>query len=314
MTRLCRAAVAVAFIALACACSRGSGTVVASVDGQRITSQDLLEEMRMQRGMYDPAVFSSPQNYEEFRRRTLERLVQEAILTAEAKRAGITVSDEELSQSPELATEAAEGADQEKILSERGIDPKRWREAQRRRVLIRKLIESQVVDRIPVTDEAIDAYYKSHAAQFRENTQYHARQILVETREQADRIHAQLVKGADFGELAKRHSISPDGARGGDLGYFDAQSYPEIFSEICGQLSKGQTSEVKATPYGYQIFQLLDKRPSRQRPLAEVRPLIRRMLQEERIESTYEPWIAGLTKGARIQINEDVLKEVRLEG
>lgn len=310
MTRLCRASLAVAVIALACACSRGSGTVVASVDGRRITSQDLQEEMRMQQGMYDPAVFSSPQNFEEFRRRTLDRLVQEAILTAEAKRAGITVTDEELSQSPESAADI----DQGKILGERGIDPKRWKESQRRRVLIRKLIESQVVDRIPVTDEAIEAYYKSHAAQFRENTQYHARQILVETREQADRLHAQLVKGADFGELAKQHSISPDGARGGDLGFFDAQSYPEVFSEICGQLSKGQTSDVKATPYGYQIFQLLDKRPSRQRPLAEVKPLIKRLLQEDRIESTYEPWIAGLTKGARIQINEDVLKEVRLEG
>lgn len=297
-------------LTIATACQQSSGTVVAQVDGTRITSKDLLEEMRMERGIYDPALVSSSQGFEEFRRRTLDRLVQEAILLSAAKHAGITVNDEEIAQSPEAATQT----NLESSLATQGISPQYWKESQRKRLMIRKLIEQQVVDSIPVTDAAIEAYYKSHAAEFRDNTQYHARQILVDSRETADKIHAKILKGEDFGELAKQYSASPDGKRGGDLGYFDAQSYPEVFSEICGRLSIGQVSEVKATPYGFQIFQLLDKRPARQRPLAEVKPQIRRTLQEEHVESVYEPWFTGLTQQAQVKINEQVLKEVKLEG
>lgn len=42
--------------------------------------------------------------------------------------------------------------------------------------------------------------------------------ILVKTKEQADKLKLQLQKGADFGKLAKQHSLCPSGKKGGDLG------------------------------------------------------------------------------------------------
>ncbi len=293
------------------ACSRQSGIVVATVDGSKITAQDLLDEMKIESGSYDTAILDSKVNFEEFRRQALERLVQEAILIDEAKRLRVAASDEELAAAPEMQTDAV---DADKALAERGISPERWRDLQRRRLLIVKLIEQEVLSQIPISDERVAQYYKEHISEFRENAQFHARQILVDTRELAERIHSRVVKGEDFAALAQQFSVSPDAKRGGDLGYFDAQSYPEVFSQVCQGLSVGQVSQVTATPYGYQIFQLLDRRPARQRPLAEAAPSIKRMLQEEKVESAYQPWLDGLKKKARVTINEKALEEVKLEG
>jgi parvulin-like peptidyl-prolyl isomerase len=200
------------------------------------------------------------------------------------------------------------------VLSKRGIDEKRWREAQRRRALIRKLIEKEVVEKIPVTDEEVAKYYRKHISEFRDNTRFHARQILVDKKEIADRIHARLMKGEDFATLAKEFSVSPDSAKGGDLGFFDAKAYPEVFAEICQQLSPGEISKVKATPYGYQIFQLIAKRPPRQRTLDEAREGIERKLREQRIEEAFVPWLEDLMNRSKVSVNEDALKEVKLNG
>ncbi len=45
-----------------------------------------------------------------------------------------------------------------------------------------------------------------------------ARHILVKTREEAEKLKQQLANGADFGTLAKKHSLCNSARRGGDLG------------------------------------------------------------------------------------------------
>jgi peptidyl-prolyl cis-trans isomerase C len=312
MNRILGIAALVSLVALASACSRTSGRTVAMVDGQRISAQELVAEMKMERGMYDPALLSDDANFTQFRRQALDRLIQEALLLREAERAGVTLTAEEAAHA--FPADDASTSGFKAALAERGIDVARWKEAQRRRLLIGKLIEQEVVGKIPVDDATVEAYYRKHQGDFRENTRFHARQILVGTREQADQIHAKLEQGEDFAKLAQEFSESPDGKRGGDLGFFDSESYPEVFSTICQQLAVGQTSAVTQTPYGYQIFQLLEKRPPRQRSLAEAKDDVRRLLQEQRAEEAFEPWLQTLEEKAKVSVDENTLKEVRLEG
>jgi len=47
-----------------------------------------------------------------------------------------------------------------------------------------------------------------------------ARHILVKTKDEAESIKQQLANGADFGKLAKKHSICSSAKKGGDLGEF----------------------------------------------------------------------------------------------
>ena len=293
------------------ACSKGP--TVATVDGEKISANDLVEKMRMEMGIYDPTILSDEQNYQNFRRLALENLIQESILISEAKRLGVDSDDESPGAVPEIIVGDPKHADRE-TLEERGIDPDKWMEAQRRRATIRRLIEKEVMDRIPVSDEQLESYYRKHISDFRENTRFHARQILVDKKEVADRIYVRLMKGEDFATVAKEVSVSPDAARGGDLGFFDAKTYPEVFAEVCQQLKPGEISKVTATSYGFQIFQLIAKRPPRQRSLDEMRSQIERILKEEKMDEVFVPWLEGLVKKASVSVNEEALKEVRLNG
>jgi peptidyl-prolyl cis-trans isomerase C len=68
-----------------------------------------------------------------------------------------------------------------------------------------------------------------------------ARHILVKTQEQCSDIKNEIVKGSDFAEMAKKHSLCPSGKQGGALGeFYPGQMVPEfdrvVFSEEIGKV------------------------------------------------------------------------------
>jgi peptidyl-prolyl cis-trans isomerase C len=73
--------------------------------------------------------------------------------------------------------------------------------------------------------------------------------------EQIALIKTQLDQGADFGELAKRHSDCPSGKRGGDLGSFGRGQMVAAFEQTAFALPIGSTSGVVETPFGYHLIQ-----------------------------------------------------------
>lgn len=56
--------------------------------------------------------------------------------------------------------------------------------------------------------------------------------ILVKTKEEADKLKAQLDKGASFQALAKKHSTCPSGKKGGDLGEFRRGDMVKAFDNV----------------------------------------------------------------------------------
>jgi parvulin-like peptidyl-prolyl isomerase len=82
-----------------------------------------------------------------------------------------------------------------------------------------------------------------------------ASHILVEKQSQALRILEELKVGADFGELAKKHSTCPSGKRGGDLGSFGRGQMVKTFEEAAFALNVGETAkEPVRTQFGYHII------------------------------------------------------------
>ena len=80
-------------------------------------------------------------------------------------------------------------------------------------------------------------------------------------KEKAERLLAQLQKGADFATLARANSDDPgSGAQGGDLGWFrGGQMVPEFDKEVKA-LKAGQMSGLVKTQFGYHIIKLLETR------------------------------------------------------
>jgi peptidyl-prolyl cis-trans isomerase SurA len=74
-------------------------------------------------------------------------------------------------------------------------------------------------------------------------------------------IRDSIVGGADFAELAQRHSQDPgSAAQGGDLGLVRRGLFVKEFEAAVFSLTDGQISEVVETPFGLHIIQLLERR------------------------------------------------------
>ena len=86
-----------------------------------------------------------------------------------------------------------------------------------------------------------------------------ASHILVPSQTECESLKKQIEAGADFGELAKKHSKCPSGRSGGDLGEFgQGQMVPEFDKVIfSGELNKVH-GPVK-TQFGYHLIRITSR-------------------------------------------------------
>ena len=284
---------------------------VARVDSTEISASQLKQTLQLNRGKFDHNLVKLDENFKTYRRDTLSQLIQEAVLLNEAKRQKIITSNEEVQKAiKELKADSKEAR---KKLNKLKVEFNFWITQQAQRITLNKLLEKTLAEKMPVEDKAIEEHYNKNIHQFYLPTKFHARQILVNTDVLANQVHARLIQGEDFIKLAKEFSESPDREHGGDLGWFDAQSAPLKFSEICQELKEGEISSVKRTDYGYQIFQLIKKQPSRQKTLTETKNIIIDKIRGDKARSTIDTWIKTLAAQANIFIDEKVLAEVTIE-
>ena len=224
----------------------------ATVDGVPIPVSRLQIELdRLRQGGPEAPAQVSAQDIPKYARALLEGLVDRALILERAKAAGLTVSDAELAR----ATESLAGADPDEM---------------RERLLAEKYVAEQTKKEIASPAEA-RAWYDGHKSVFEEPESVHCLQIALRTPEEAKSALDQIRKGAAFGELAQRLSISPDGKQGGDLGWFARGRMPKAFDDACFGLTPGKVSGVIASPYGFHVFKLLQRRPARQRKFDDVK-------------------------------------------
>jgi peptidyl-prolyl cis-trans isomerase C len=162
-----------------------------------------------------------------------------------------------------------------------------------------------------VTDGDVDRYHAEHPEEFLEPERVRVFQIVVASREEALQVRDRLRRNpGSFAEVARTTSIAPEGKAGGDLGYIGRGSgYPDVF-ERCFDLPLNSLSDVVPSPYGYHLFKVVDRKPSRRRSLEEARGEISDRLLRERRSRAQEEYLSGLRRRARIEIDESALAEV----
>jgi parvulin-like peptidyl-prolyl isomerase len=242
----------------------------------------------------------------------LNQLIEKKILTAEAEKLGITVSPEEIDA--EVQNIIGEYPDS-KVFNEKvkeiDIDIDQWRKEIEYKILLGKLIEAVASEEIEITPEEVKEYYDEHRYEYDTPKKVRALQIMVETRAEADMVMDMIVGGEDFSELAKTYSISPDSAKGGDLGYFSIDEMPPDFA-IVFDMKPEELSDVVESPYGFHIFKVIDIREAKDMTLSEAREDIEGKLKEMKIEEQYGNWFNEIMSQTKIEIDPAVLEKIVL--
>lgn len=169
---------------------------------------------------------------------------------------------------------------------------------------INKWVEDNLKSKVKVADADIEKYYKEHQDQFKKPETLTASHILISTmgadgnpadkvdpakdkeaKAKAEKILADLKKGADFGALAEKESACPSGknAKGKLPPFTKGQMVPE-FEKAAAALKPGELSGVVRTNFGYHIIKLEAKNPASMMPLAEVKNSIKAQLEGQALE------------------------------
>jgi peptidyl-prolyl cis-trans isomerase C len=148
------------------------------------------------------------------------------------------------------------------------------------------------------TDAQLHAEYETAIASM-DKTEYHARHILVSSKDQADQIIKKLKGGAKFEDLAKAQSLDTGSkAAGGDLGWFTTSHMVKPFADAVKGLKKGEiTPQPVQTQYGWHVIQLEDTREAAPPPFDQVKAQLVNAVNRKKLQA----YVEDLKKNAKIE-------------
>lgn len=214
---------------------------------------------------------------EGYRGQVLQALIERRLLAQGAVAGGAVVAEEEvLAETERLAVDLGSTDALEAWMTENHFTLESLIRDLREEMLAAEMV-AQIAEGVPA-----------------EADQVHARHILVTSREEADELRAEILSGADLGELAVALSLDlSTRPAGGDLGWFPRGylTTPEV-ETAAFSLEPGGTSEVVESSLGFHIVQTLERG---QRPL---QPDALERLQESAVGA----WIDGRRQASAIEL------------
>lgn len=164
---------------------------------------------------------------------------------------------------------------------------------------IRSLTAGEAIEGVmaeDVSDEELQAAYDAQYKDAEPEQEFNASHILVETKEEADAIKAELDGGADFAEVAKEKSTGPSGPGGGSLGWFGPGMMVPAFEEAVAGMEAGSVSDPVETQFGWHVIKLNETRTAEAPALEDVREELETQVRQTKVQEAIE----SLTEAAEV--------------
>ncbi|WNW12145.1 peptidylprolyl isomerase [Pseudomonas sp. DTU_2021_1001937_2_SI_NGA_ILE_001] len=248
-------------------------SVVAIVDNDVIMKSQLDQRVREVQQTIAKRGGGTPPA-EALQQQALDRLILENLQLQMGDRAGIRISDEELNSAVETIAQRNGMTLQQfrAALAHDGLSYNDAREQIRREIIISRVRQRRVAERIQVSEQEVKNFLASDLGKAQMSEDLHLANILIATPDSASSsdiqkaaskaqdIYAQLQRGADFGQLAIANSATENALDGGDMGWRKAGQLPPPFGDMLSSMRPGEVTPPARTPGGFIILKLLEKR------------------------------------------------------
>lgn len=276
-------------------------TVVATVNDRPITLSEVGKRLSPPRNVSIADLKSNPDL-----KLTLDSIIFEKLLSAEADRRGMKVSDEdvnryikEVADKNSITPEAMEG-----ILKKENKTMADYKDQVKIEILKSRIASSYIRSSATVTDEEVSEYIKNHSPNSATDLKsgdslIQLRQLLISKDKHSEAevlkilssITSAIKDGESLEDLVKKWSDSPDKEEGGLLTKVAEKDLaPQIFDAIMG-LDEGKVSRVVETPMGYQFFEVISREKhegdstSTEEEDPNMRAMVKKQLEKQKMES-----------------------------
>lgn len=317
--------------AVGCSSKKNNNDIVATVNGNNITIEDFKVTLALNKidleskygsTVWETEVEDGVKFKDTFKNRVLKGMIDVEAVCEEAKKDGLTPSEEEIDKAfDELNKNLYANENYKKILEDLKISDTCIKSQVEKTLTIQKYTEN-FDKNLKISDEEMKKYYEEHKVDYYKD-EVKASHILISTvddngkelseakkkeaKKKAEEVLKKAKSGEEFSELAKEYSDDPgSAANGGDLGYFTKGQMVQPFEEAAFSLKSGEISGLVESEYGYHIIKVYDK-IDKQLTFDEVKDEIKKTLTDDK----YMESIEAITKKAKVEKNESVIKKVK---
>ncbi|WP_230414370.1 peptidylprolyl isomerase [Collimonas silvisoli] len=233
---------------------------------------DVVQRMRAQKIELPPVA--------ELQKQLLERMILERAEVQLAKENGLSVDDVMLDRAISRIAEQNKlsMADFQKQLAHDQIPYPSFREEIRQEMLLQRLREREVDNKIQISESEVDNYLAAESGNKQTAQELDLAQILIRVPEnasaeqiaqrakRAEEAMQQIKSGGNFAAVAAAYSDASDALTGGDMGWRSQDRLPTLFVEAVANLNPGQTSSILKSANGFHIIKLVNKRAAAAAP------------------------------------------------
>ena len=152
-----------------------------------------------------------------------------------------------------------------------------------RRTLLSRMLMEEKESEWAGSEEEKRKYLEKHKEIGHAPANWHIGQIVVDSREQAESLREEILKGASLFNLAEEHSIDAYGREhAGDMGWVkESTGHPDL-EAAAKKLKDDEISEVIETPKGFHLLTVIDRRPGREIPYETIKDrVLRNMIRDK---------------------------------
>ena len=200
-------------------------------------------------------------------------------------------------------------------LKQAGLTQEEFQKQIKDQIIINNTLENYVYKDIKVTDQQAQDYYNKNKMEFTtKDSGADVSHILVKTKEEAEKIEADLKKdnGKNFAELAKQYSQDPGSKdKGGSLGFvnYDSTQLVQPFMQALRTLTKnGEISQPVQSQYGWHIIKVENVKLAFQ-PFKDVQKQIIEQLTQQQQQTKLNTDLENWKKDLNVKIYTDKLNK-----
>ncbi|HEX7415797.1 MAG TPA: peptidylprolyl isomerase [Smithellaceae bacterium] len=294
-----------------------SNDIVVSVDGNILKKAELEKNIKERLTILQDKIPAGKEQEarENIKKRLMDEFIMRTLLIKEVKKRKIAVSDKEIkSETDKIKTNLPPDKKVDEFLKENKIS----KEDIALGIKVEKLLKLELGKKAKPTQKEISKFYNDNIDKFfsvPENV--HVRHILVtidkgdddkvktEKKDKIENLRKQVLDGADFAEVARKNSDSPNKEKGGDLGNITRGQTVEPFENAAFSQEKNVIGPVVTTEYGYHVIQVLDHNPKKTIALDEVKSKISAHLEQQKKAEAFALIMKKLQGNAKIIIYQN---------
>lgn len=278
--------------------------VVAKVNGESVSLQEFQVNFNRLKGEQDAISQKNPKLIEELKVRALNEVLILALVRHEAIKQHLKVAKEEVDGRLANWKDSYAPGDFEEMLRKQNTTEDYLKRRIEDQLFVEKMADALATTETMVSDEEMKSYFTEHPGEFSRPEKVHVFQIVVPTKEEAEKIRQEIISGKlTFESAARQFSLSPDASKGGDLGFFSKDekivAFNQAFSLPLNQISKPIQSR-----YGLHLLKVVERKPAKKLGFNEAKDDIVTAIKQFKKMKVYKEWVTKLLKDGDIYRNE----------